>query len=94
MVWYILGVCTLLALQYFYKQLKAKNIEMTWYLWAMVAAWYGLLVLGADLVALSIFEDEPRAATIFGMIFGGLCLVTLPVLRKLINNRQNSEIVA
>jgi len=87
-IWFALGAFTLFIFQAFNGRLKAKKIQLPWYAWIAFCVWYGLIFLGLDLVILSLYEGEARAAAILGMIFAALCLFSLPILRKMINVRQ------
>lgn len=82
-LWILLGIVTVLLFQALRRYLQGKNLRPLWYFWLATAAWYALLVLSVDMVGLSIYEDETRAAWIMGVALGIICVLIVPILRAL-----------
>jgi hypothetical protein len=83
LLWVLLGMVTVALFQAINRYLRGKDRHPLWYFWVAMAAWYAFAVLTVDLVALSIYEDEIRAAWIMGLGLGAVCVLVIPLLRAL-----------
>ena len=84
LIWALLGAFTLYVLQVFRGYLKKRNVSLTWYAWLSFIVWYALAIFTVDFVSLSLYEGEPQAAAIMGVVLGLVCLASLVGLRKML----------
>lgn len=89
-VWMAFGFFTCFVVQSFNKYIKAKGISLKWYGWTVFGFWYALVFLTIDIIVLSMMEGEPRAAAIMGIGLAAVCLVLLPLLRKMLDSSKIS----
>jgi hypothetical protein len=87
LIWMLFGVFTLLIFQAFRGYLRKNLIKLHWYGWLLFAGWYVLVFLTLDLVLWSLYEEETTAAVVFGVALWGICLVLLPLLRKMLKDK-------
>ena len=90
LLWILLGMVTVVVFQAVNRHFRQKNVRPLWYFWLATAAWYVLVILTVDLVALSIYEDEIRAAWVMGLALGAVCVVALPLLLALSKGRMQA----
>ena len=84
MVWYILGILTGVCGMFLFNALKNGKVNFKAWHYAVIAAWYLLMLLTAGFINTSVGEGEPRAAGMALLIFGGILLVLAVVLYRFV----------
>lgn len=74
-----------------YGWLKKKGLARTWYDWVLSAVVYAWTLFTIAFVCATLYEDEPRAAAMGGIIFGIVALVGVIVLRIMFTRRAKAK---
>lgn len=88
LVFLIIGIATGLLLGKLIDNIKAGKVALSWYHWVIGICWYAGVALLVSFIGTSIEEQEPQAAGMAILLFGGaLLVVTLLVYRTLYRPR-------
>lgn len=91
-MWLLVGAIGLWAFIKLRDRLSSNGGRCSWCVWLGVVGWYAMLVVGMDMVYLSIYENEKQAAFILAMIFTVICVGALPLLRRVFRANKSADV--
>ena len=80
---FLCGVVAGFAANSLWQIKTAKNIKFNWWQYLLMAIWILWVGFGVIFVVISAGEYEPRAASLGGLIFGGVAILALVGFRIL-----------
>lgn len=90
LIW-IVGLLTGMGIIKLYQGLKSKRLITKWYHWLVGVIWYLIGIFIILFVSTSFYENEPQAAGMAILIFGGVFIVISILLYRFVFTKTKSK---